>query len=84
MKRPPRGKHCVVSPDLAQETFLRGYRSLGQYRRGAKLSPWLYRIAYHAFISAPPLTSLRHCLLRFGRPGRGRRQAVRDREIHAA
>ncbi len=31
--------------DLAQETFIRAYRSLDSYRGTAKLSSWLYRIA---------------------------------------
>ncbi|MHB8878678.1 MAG: RNA polymerase sigma factor [Myxococcaceae bacterium] len=42
---------AAAADDLAQETFLRAHRSLGQYRGGAKLSCWLYRIAYNAFIS---------------------------------
>jgi RNA polymerase sigma-70 factor, ECF subfamily len=33
------------SEDLAQETFIRAYRSLGTYRGDAKFSSWLYRIA---------------------------------------
>ncbi len=31
--------------DLAQETFIRAYRSLDSYRGTAKFSSWLYRIA---------------------------------------
>src|SRR5580692_4362667 len=31
--------------DLAQETFIRAYRSLDGYRGAAKFSSWLYRIA---------------------------------------
>jgi RNA polymerase sigma-70 factor (ECF subfamily) len=31
--------------DLAQETFIRAYRSLDTYRGEAKFSSWLYRIA---------------------------------------
>lgn len=37
--------------DLAQETFLKLYRSIGTYRGQAKFSTWLYRIAYHTFIN---------------------------------
>jgi len=33
------------SEDLAQETFIRAYRSLATYRGTAKFSTWLYRIA---------------------------------------
>ncbi|MEW6695501.1 ECF RNA polymerase sigma-E factor [Tepidimonas thermarum] len=32
-------------PDLAQETFIRAYRALGQYRGDAQFYTWLYRIA---------------------------------------
>src|SRR4030095_1851310 len=31
--------------DLAQETFVLGWRRLNEYRGDAKLSSWLYRIA---------------------------------------
>ncbi len=31
--------------DLAQEVFIEVYRSIGNFRGGAKLSTWLYRIA---------------------------------------
>jgi RNA polymerase sigma factor (sigma-70 family) len=40
-----------LADDLAQETFLRAYRGLATYR-GGRFGAWLYRIAYHAFISA--------------------------------
>jgi RNA polymerase sigma-70 factor (ECF subfamily) len=33
--------------DLAQETFLRAFRSLGTLREPATLRAWLYRIAHH-------------------------------------
>jgi len=42
----------ALADDLAQETFLRAYRALRQYQGGAKLSSWLYRIAYNVFLSA--------------------------------
>lgn len=42
---------AAAADDLAQETFLRAHRSLAGYRGGAKLSCWLYRIAYNAFAS---------------------------------
>jgi RNA polymerase sigma-70 factor (ECF subfamily) len=32
-------------PDIAQETFIRAYRSLGQFRGEAQFYTWLYRIA---------------------------------------
>ncbi len=31
--------------DMAQEAFLRLYHSLGKFRRGARLRPWLHKIA---------------------------------------
>ena len=31
--------------DIAQETFIRAYRALGQFRGDAQFSTWLYRIA---------------------------------------
>lgn len=36
--------------DLAQETFLRLFRSIGTFRGQAKFSSWLYRIAYNVFL----------------------------------
>jgi RNA polymerase sigma factor (sigma-70 family) len=37
--------------DLAQETFLRAYRGLGGFSGETRFSAWLYRIAYHTFLS---------------------------------
>jgi RNA polymerase sigma factor (sigma-70 family) len=37
--------------DLAQETFLRLYNSIGTYRGQAKFTTWLYRIAYNTFLN---------------------------------
>lgn len=37
--------------DLAQETFLKLYMSMGTYRSTAKFSTWLYRIAYNTFLN---------------------------------
>jgi len=34
-----------AAEDLKQETFYRAYKSLGSFRRGAKFSTWLFRIA---------------------------------------
>lgn len=43
--------NAALADDLAQETFLSAYRSLNQFRGGASLSSWLYRIAYNAFVA---------------------------------
>lgn len=37
--------------DLAQEAFVRAYRSLGDFRGEASFRSWLYRIAYHSFLN---------------------------------
>jgi RNA polymerase sigma factor (sigma-70 family) len=42
---------AALADDLAQETFVRAWKSLQQYQGGARLSSWLYRIAYNAFAS---------------------------------
>ena len=41
----------VLADELAQETFLRAYRSLRKFRGEAKFSTWLYRVAYNVFQS---------------------------------
>lgn len=33
--------------EVAQDTFVKAYRSLGNYQRSAKFSTWLYTIVYH-------------------------------------
>ena len=37
--------------ELAQDTFVKAYRSLNSYKGNSKFSTWLYRIAYNASIS---------------------------------
>src|SRR5215475_15933271 len=37
--------NAAAAEDLAQEVFLRVYRSRGSYEPSAKFSTWLYRIA---------------------------------------
>ena len=41
----------ALSDDLAQETFLKAYLNVRSFRGVAKLSTWLYRIAYNEFCS---------------------------------
>lgn len=42
----------AMADDLAQETFLLAWRKLHQFRGEARLSTWLYRIAYSCFLQA--------------------------------
>lgn len=41
------GGDRMLSEDLAQETFLRALRSIGQYTHPRPFKPWLYAIATH-------------------------------------
>ncbi|MBI2992759.1 MAG: sigma-70 family RNA polymerase sigma factor [Gammaproteobacteria bacterium] len=41
----------ALADDLAQETFIKAYKSLHQFRGDAKFFTWLYRIAYHCFLA---------------------------------
>ena len=45
------GGDPTFADDLAQETFLRGYRSLKSYRGTARFSTWLCQIAYRCFLT---------------------------------
>ena len=38
-----------LSDDLAQETFLKAWLNISQFRGAANFSTWLYRIAYNVF-----------------------------------
>ncbi|MCV6614355.1 MAG: sigma-70 family RNA polymerase sigma factor [Cellvibrionaceae bacterium] len=40
----------ALADDLAQETFLKAFRKLDSFQSNAKLSTWLYRIAYNTFL----------------------------------
>ena len=44
--------HPLEAEDLAQETFLRLYRALRTFRRGARLRPWLHKIAVNVCLDA--------------------------------
>ena len=39
----------ALSDDLAQDTFLKAYQSIGQFRGLASFQTWLMRIAYNVF-----------------------------------
>lgn len=43
--------NAALADDLAQETFLLAYRKLRQFRKEARFSTWLYRIAYNVFLA---------------------------------
>lgn len=45
------GWDAALADDLAQETLIRAYRSIRQYRGEAKFFTWLYKIAYHCFLA---------------------------------
>lgn len=38
-----------LSEDLAQDTFVKAWLSIGSFRAAARFSTWLYRIAYRVF-----------------------------------
>ena len=38
-----------LANDLAQETFIKAYLNIGQFKGTARFSTWLYRIAYNVF-----------------------------------
>lgn len=41
---------AAAADDLAQETFLAAYKGIRSYRGDARLSSWLYRIAYNRWL----------------------------------
>ena len=43
------GGNEATSDDLAQETFIKAYTHLSQFRATATFQTWLYRIAYNVF-----------------------------------
>lgn len=44
------GPDRALADDLAQETFVRAFSHLAEFRGTAKLSSWLFRIAYNVFL----------------------------------
>jgi RNA polymerase sigma-70 factor, ECF subfamily len=49
LRRLTRGQ-VALADELAQETFLRAWQALPQFRGEAKVSTWLYRLAVNAFL----------------------------------
>ncbi|HET9975829.1 MAG TPA: RNA polymerase sigma factor [Burkholderiaceae bacterium] len=45
------GGDAALADDLAQETFVLAWRHIGSFRGDAKVSTWLYRIAYNAWLA---------------------------------
>ena len=79
------------SEDMAQEAFLRAYRALGQWRKDAAFSTWLFALATNLYRSElkriPPLTvPLDHvAALRDSRPvDGGLERDSRDRTVRNA
>jgi RNA polymerase sigma factor (sigma-70 family) len=44
-------KNREDAEEVAQDTFVKAYQSMGSFRGGAKFSTWLYRIVYNTAIS---------------------------------
>jgi RNA polymerase sigma factor (sigma-70 family) len=42
---------AALADDLAQETFVAAWRHVGSFRGDAKVSTWLYRIAYNTWLA---------------------------------
>jgi len=41
----------ALADDLAQETFIKAYKSISQFESKASFATWIHRIAYNSFIS---------------------------------
>lgn len=41
----------ALADDLAQDTFMKAYLNLGNFRADSKLSTWIFKIAHNVFIS---------------------------------
>lgn len=59
-------KHKEEAEEVAQDTFVKVYRSLGKFKGDSKLSTWIYRIAYNT------------CLDRLKKNGRNLRDIAID------
>ncbi len=68
-------RNQAIAEELAQEVFLRVYRSRQSYRAEAKFTTWLYRIATNLAVNhardTKPRTGRANCLS--GRAGRADR-----------
>jgi RNA polymerase sigma factor (sigma-70 family) len=50
LRRLTRGD-AALADDLAQDTFVLAWRHVGSFRGDARVSTWLYRIAYNTFLA---------------------------------
>lgn len=75
-----------LSDDLAQDTFLKAYTHLTQFRGVASFSTWLYRIAYNVFYDYVRSRKLTEDLAVSGREGQadGRRDVIAGIDIYDA
>ncbi len=44
------GWNTALADDIAQETFIKAYRSITKFKGSSKFSTWLYRIGYNEFL----------------------------------
>lgn len=76
--------------DVAQETFLRAHRALGEFRGEARLSTWLYAIASRLCLNRLASAERRHlrgdedAMLRFPSPDADAAATLERAEIAAA
>lgn len=50
LRRLTRG-NLALADDLAQESFVKAWRSIGDFRGDASFKTWMFRIAYRTFLS---------------------------------
>ncbi len=54
------GGDAALADDLAQESFLRAWQGLRQFKGGSRFSTWLYSIAWNTFLSDARCARHRH------------------------
>ena len=77
---------AAEAEDLAQEAFMRFYRSVKQFRPGARLRPWLHRITANVRLDALRQRQRREPMLSLDEPGTGSTEppALRQEEMPEA
>lgn len=76
------GNH-VDAQDVAQETFIRAYRSLGSFRHEADFGTWIHRIAVNIWLNFRRKNSSRKALYYLDEPYQGGDGSEVRREIAA-